>query len=68
MPLSVQGEITVVDNGQTTTIIASDFDEVVLEMVVQYGMASPNQIEQIQRAQQELKERWNITLRVIEIP
>ena len=41
---------------------------VVLELVVRRGMASPSQIEQIERARAELAARHGIELRVVEIP
>ena len=41
---------------------------VVLELVVRRGMASPSQIDQIERARIELAARHGIELRVVEIP
>ena len=67
-PLARDGEIRVREGGATTVLNALPRRPVVLELVVRHGFASPDQMAQIERARAALLVRWNITLRVIEIP
>ena len=67
-PLSETGYLEVSENGQTTRLTRDDAGNVVLEVVIQYGMATPAHREQIERAAAELQALYGIELRVIEIP
>lgn len=67
-PLMEQETIMVTEQGDSTSITQADVQVVVLELVIQAGMASAEHIAQMQRAAQELAARWNIILRIIEIP
>ncbi len=54
--------------GVITRIDAQPPRRFVLELVVRHGAATPDQIEQIRRAREELATRHGIELRVVEIP
>ncbi len=55
-------------DGSTTIITADDVKNVVLDVVVQAGMATASHIEQLKRAAIELKTQWGFELKIIEIP
>lgn len=67
-PLARDGQLSVTEQGRTTSLSSGSNRPLVLEMVVRHGMASSAQIEQILRARIALRERFDIELRVIEIP
>jgi len=67
-PLARDGQVSVTEQGQNTTLAAGDVRPVVLELVVRHGMASADQIAQIHRARIALQDRFGIELRVVEIP
>ena len=67
-PLMEQETIMVTEQGDSTSLTQADVQVVVLELVIQAGMASAEHIAQMQRAAQELAARWGIVLRIIEIP
>ena len=67
-PLKENGFVSATENGKTTTLQSDDFNQLVLELVVQHGVASINQIAQIERARVDLLKQYGIVLRVIEIP
>lgn len=54
--------------GVTTTIRNGDISNVVLHIVIQTGIATADQINQLKRAKLELDSRWGFNLKVIEIP
>ena len=71
-PLRERGHVVVTarpeEIGTVTRIDAHPPRRPVLELVVRHGKATPDQIDQIQRARTELATRHGIELRVIEIP
>ncbi len=67
-PLKENGFVSATENGKTTTLQSDDFNQLVLELVVQHGVANINQIAQIERARIDLLKQYGIVLRVIEIP
>ncbi len=60
--------LTATVNGVTTTISRDDFDAITIDIIIQAGMASLAQIEQIQRAKLEIEKRWGFKLQILEIP
>jgi len=62
------GEISATSKGVTTTISADDVQQITLDIVIQSGIATASQIDQLNRAKAELKSRWGFELQVIEIP
>lgn len=68
IPLSDNGEITHTELGVTTTLHASDAQVVYLDVVIQYGVMTPQQQAVIDQAATELLDTYGIVLRIIEIP
>ncbi len=67
-PLQEQGSLEVSENGQTTRLTVDEVGKPVLEVVIQYDMATPAQRDQIRRAAEDMMVLHGIELRVIEIP
>lgn len=67
-PLANDGFIERQEEGRVTRLDADPPIKVVLEIVVQHGMASQSQIEQMRLAATDLAQQWDIELRIIEIP
>lgn len=55
-------------HGKTTTIRAGDITSITLHIVIQAGMATADQINQIRLAKEEISNRLGFELTVIEIP
>ncbi|MEE9321474.1 MAG: hypothetical protein V3U76_13570 [Granulosicoccus sp.] len=67
-PLQDAGALSTNELGESTTIRYDQFDTVVLNLVIQFNIASPDQLAQIQQARHELLAQYGIYLQVIEIP
>jgi len=67
-PLQINGEITHTELGVTTTLSADQAQVIYLDVVVQYGVMTESQREQLNRAAEELLELYGIVVRIIEIP
>ncbi len=67
-PLAEHGFIERTEQGETTRLENSPPPTIVLEMVVQHGIASDPQIDEIRQAASDLASEWGIVLRIIEIP
>jgi len=66
--IAENGSITVQENGSTTSISGEEIEDVILEVVVRYDLATPAQIVQIENARQKLLEQFDVVLQIIEIP
>jgi len=66
--LAVNKSITAKANGQSTTIDYGEVESLTLHIVIQSGIPTLAQITQIRRAEKELRKRWNLKLKIIEIP
>ena len=66
--LKIEGEISATVHGRSTTLLPGGITAFTLHIIIQAGMASPNQVKQIELAALELKRRWGVQLAIIEIP
>lgn len=66
--LEQENSITASVQGKTTTIRAGEIDNLTVHIIIQAGMATPDQINQIKRAKNELNMRWGFKLEIFEIP
>lgn len=60
--------ITASSSNATTSLVKTDVRVITLDVIIQTGIASEIQIEQIKKAKQDMKDRWGFNLQVIEIP
>jgi len=67
-PLQANGFISATELGMTTRIDQSQVNSMTMQIIVQYGTASAQQVDEIQRAIDTVKERYGIGVRIIEIP
>jgi len=67
-PLQEKGTVSATEKGNTTTINNNEIDSLTMELMIRAGVATPDQINQINRARLELLKRWKIKLVVVEIP
>jgi hypothetical protein len=68
MPLREDGAIERTELGATTRLEAASAVTIVLEVVVQHGMTTSIQLDELRRAASDLASTWGIVLRIIEIP
>jgi len=67
-PLTLNGHVTAIDGNQSTTIRQNDIDQIRMEIIIQQGEATDEQLIQISRAALEIMNVHGITLEIIEIP
>ena len=67
-PLTVDGYVSATDGNQSTTIRENDIDQIRMEVIIQQGVATDEQLVQINRAALEIINVHGIALQVIEIP
>ena len=67
-PLSTNGFVSAIDGNQSTTIQQNDIDEIRMEIIIQQGTATNEQLVHINRAAQEIFNLHGITMQIIEIP
>jgi len=67
-PLRENGSLSHTEMGTTSTLYPEDVQTVYLDIVVQFGVMSDAQSEQINLARELLLDRFGILLRVVEIP
>jgi len=67
-PLEESGAISHNELGTHTVLHAADVQQIYLDVVVQFGVMTDAQREQLSRAADELLARFGIILRILEIP
>jgi len=68
-PMNQHGQVTATENGISTTIYSRQVDNnVVLNIVIRDGIASPAHWQQIATAREQLLEKYGVTLEVVIIP
>jgi len=67
-PLSLNGYVSAIDGNQSTTIRQNDIDQIQMEIIIQHGVATDEQLAQISRAALEIMNVHGIQLQIIEIP
>ncbi|MEE9334689.1 MAG: hypothetical protein V3U65_11435 [Granulosicoccaceae bacterium] len=66
--LQTLGSVSATEKGVTTTIASTQIDSLRMELMIQAGVATPTQLEQIERARLILLTKWNIKLITVIIP
>jgi len=67
-PLEEEGSVSHTELGVTSTVYPEDAQVVYLDIVVQFGVMTTAQQQQIKRAKDELLDRFGIVVRIVEIP
>lgn len=66
--LAANGQVSVTELGQTTTINDGDVGSITLQVIIRDGMASSSHWQQMQQARDELLARCGVELQIVVIP